>query len=400
MSFKILYDMEQLIGARGKGTGVVRASGKILKGLNDYSEIQMHPLITKTEKGLSEYLRKAGLESLENQKELLPMLRSSTNKKTVFHRLSSKLLVKLLKNSYSKKLASYDWYFSIFSPISPIVYESGIKTALFVHDLIPIVHPEYSSAWFVKKYTQWIRDIQADVIFVNSEATKKDLLASHPDIRDERIIIPSLAADEKFHKVTDATALRKVRQKYGIGDEKYFLGVSELSTRKNLVHLMNSFVDFLDKTKAQDIKLVLVGPMRKGYTDITQTIKGLEKYKDKIVLTGFVDDDDMAAVYSGALCFVYPSLYEGFGLPILEAMQCGVPVISADNSSLPEVGADAALYISGKDVTQTAQALEKIYSDETFRSLLSQKGLKRSSMFSWQKTVDTIFNTLKNFERK
>jgi glycosyltransferase involved in cell wall biosynthesis len=400
MSLKILYDMEQLIGARGKGTGVVRASGKILKGLNGYPEIQMHPLITKTKKGLSEYLRKAGLESLENQKELLPMLRSSTNKKTVFHRLSSKLLVKLLKNSYGKKLASYDWYFSIFSPISPIVYESGIKTALFVHDLIPVVHPEHSSAWFVKKYTQWIRDIQADVIFVNSEATKKDLLASRPDIRAERIILPSLAADKKFHKVTDAEVLRKVRQKYGIGDAKYFLGVSELSTRKNLVHLMNSFVDFLDKTKAQDIKLVLVGPMRKGYTDITQTIKGLDKYKDKIVLTGFVDDDDMAAVYSGALCFVYPSLYEGFGLPILEAMQCGVPVISADNSSLPEVGADAALYISGKQTEQTAQALEKIYSDETFRSLLSQKGLKRASMFSWQKTVDTIFNTLKNFERK
>ena len=400
MALKVLYDMEQLIDAKGRGTGVVRVADKLLKILSGKEQLKIYPCVTKKERGLAEYLERAGLETLEGQKVLFLGLKKTTNRKHFYHKVRGYFLTKIYRKSYGVRVKEYDWYFSLFSPISPVVYESGVKTALFFYDLVPILYPQYSSPEFVKKFTGWVKDIKADIIFTDSESAKRDLLKYRPDIKEENVIVTLLAADKKFHEVKEERILREVRQKYGIGSEKYFLGVSELSARKNFVHLMEAFVAFLDKTGAKDIKLVLVGPMRKGYEDVTRTIEGLEKYKDRIVVTGFVDDEDMAAIYSGALGFIYPSLYEGFGLPILEAMQCGVPVISADNSSLPEVGGDAVLYISGKDVTQTAEALNKLYTDKEQRERLKEKAIKRASLFDWEKTADRVLQTLTTYQRQ
>ena len=118
----------------------------------------------------------------------------------------------------------------------------------------------------------------------------------------------------------------------------------------------------------------------------------LIELKDKIILTGFVPDEDLPALYTEAELFIYPSLYEGFGLPILEAMQCGTPVLTSDNTSLPEVGGDAAEYISGKDVAQTVQKMDELHRNAEKRKKMSSLGLQRAAQFSWTKAVNQIFN--------
>lgn len=163
-----------------------------------------------------------------------------------------------------------------------------------------------------------------------------------------------------------------------------------MSPRKNFVHLFRSFVKFLNQEKAKDISLVLSGPCRSGYNELDDNVRNAKVSKTKIVQTGYVDDADMAALYSGAEAFIYPSLYEGFGLPVLEAMQCGAPVICANNSSLPEVGGKAAVYIGGKDETETSQALQKIYADARLRQILSHKSIRQAKKFSWKKFVNEI----------
>ena len=118
----------------------------------------------------------------------------------------------------------------------------------------------------------------------------------------------------------------------------------------------------------------------------------LKELKDKIILTGFVPDEDLPALYTEAELFIYPSLFEGFGLPVLEAMQCGTPVLTCDNTSLPEVGGDAVEYISGKDISETVQKMAELHQNSNKLKQMSSAGLKRAQQFSWVETVNKIFN--------
>ena len=122
--------------------------------------------------------------------------------------------------------------------------------------------------------------------------------------------------------------------------------------------------------------------------DIEQTLQKIAQYKDRIIITGYVPDEDLSAIYSGATAFVFPSLYEGFGLPILEAMQCGTPVISSNSTSLPEVVGDAGILVDPKDQDQLCQAMLDILNDDTLRETLKQKGLERAKQFSWEKCAN------------
>ena len=168
------------------------------------------------------------------------------------------------------------------------------------------------------------------------------------------------------------------------------LSVCEITERKNLPHVLKAFVRFLEETGADDVCLVLTGPKRSEHEKVFKTIASLPKYAHKIIQTGFVDDADMPALYSGAMGFVYLSLSEGFGLPILEAMQCGIPVISADNTSLPEVGGSAVLYVSGRDVRQTAAAFFEIYSRPALRADLARLGRQQATRFSCTRTSGAV----------
>lgn len=391
---KLLFDMEQLAVSDGRGTGIARVAAALLHGLKDCAEIELFPLVTSTRGDAAAYLERAGFQDLAKKLVYMPFLRKTCKWDNWYKALVSKFLSACCRLKYGKALKTYDAYLSVFSPVSPVVYASGLKTFAFVHDLIPINHPEFCDAKFARKYRQWLEHLAADTVFVISESTKADLLSFRPDIKADKVKVVYLGADKKFAPVEDAARLAKVREKYGIRTEKYILAVSEISPRKNFEHLLEAYAAFADKLPDKKISLVLSGPVRKGFSAVADKIGCLEKYQDRIVQTGFVDDADMPALYSGAEAFVYPSLYEGFGLPVLEAMQCGAAVVCADNSSLPEVGGDAVCYINGRDVGETADALYEICSNDAFRAELKQKSVRQAQKFGWQKFNENVIKTI------
>ena len=395
---KLLFDVEQLSVDGLKGTGIVRVCDILLRLTSASRDIDVYPIITSKRGDFNAYLKAKGLtEKFKDKIVYMPKLKSTTKNQWWYQKLRTKILSKMYALKYGSELRKYDAYISMFSPISPVVYASNAKTFMFVHDLIPIYHPDGCDPKFVKKFTDWIRRSHPDAYFCVSEYTAHDLIKFKPEAAKIPMHTVYLGADsERFRPIEDKDVLSKVKEKYGIKTDKYFLSVSEITTRKNLVHLLKSFVRFLENTKARDISLVLVGPVRKGYEAVAEQVKGLARYQDKIVQTGFADDADLAPLYSGATGFIYPSLYEGFGLPILEAMQCGASVITCNNTSLPEVGGDAVLYISGQDENETAAKLAQLYSDIELVQNLKQKGLERAKKFSWQKTADIVIKTVIN----
>ncbi len=396
MKKKLLFDVEQLAADGLKGTGVVRVCDELLRRLVANDEVDVYPVIVSGRGDFEAYLKAKGLyKKLKNKIVYMPKLKSTTKNLNIFQKINSYCLIKFCSYKYKNNLAQYDAYISMFTPISPVVYQSKLKTYMIIHDLIPIMYPDGCSSKFIKKFTDWMQRANADEYFAVSNFTKDDFLKYRPDEKNKPIHTLYLGASKNFSPVKDKKVIQKVKEKYGIKTDKYFLAVSELSARKNFVHLLKSFVAFLDETKADDISLVLVGPVRKGYDAVTSQVMGFEKYKDKIVQTGFADNEDLAPLYSGSTSFIYPSCYEGFGLPVLEGMQCGAPVITADNTSLPEVGGDAVLYITGRDETETVKALQKIYEDENLRKELSKKGIERAQKFNWESAVQVVENAVR-----
>lgn len=395
---KLLFDVEQLSADGLKGTGIVRVCDVLLHKLSENDQIDLYPIITSKRGDFAKYLAARGLvERFKNKIVHMPKLKSTTKNQNFYQRFRTKILTKLYIFKYGDELKKYDAYLSLFSPISPVVYQSGIKTFMIVHDLIPIVYPDGCDPKFVKKFTDWIKRSHPNAYFCDSEYTAKDLCRFKPDSASTPMHTLYLGADEeKFKPITDQAQIDRVKTKYGITTDKYFLAVSEITSRKNLVHLLQAFETFLKDSNDKNVSLVLVGPVRKGYAAVADQVKGLEKYKDQIIQTGFADNEDLAPLYSGAVAFIYPSLYEGFGLPILEAMQCGTPVITCHNTSLPEVGGDAVLYISGKDKTETAMMLNTIYQDKNLALALKNKGLAQAKKFNWQKTADTVIHAVIN----
>ena len=392
---KLLFDVEQLSTDGLKGTGIVRVADVLLQGLLKKERIDIYPIITSKRGDFDRYLKEKGLyNTLKDKIIYLPKLKSTTKQVNWYQKIRSFCLTKWYGALYKKKLDKFDVYLSLFSPISPIVYQSGVKTYMFIHDLIPIYYPDGCNPKFVEKFTSWIKNAKADGYFCVSNATLKDFLRFRKDEKKKKIIKLYLGADEKFRPSKEKEVIQLVKEKYHIPTKHYFLAVSEITARKNLPHLLKSFVQFLEKTKEQEVSLVLVGPKREGYEALTNEIESLRKYQEKIIQTGYVDEADLPFLYQGATAFIYPSLYEGFGLPILEAMQSGTAVISADNTSLPEVGGDAVFYITGLDEIETTQALEKLYFDKNLNHRLRQKGLKRAQKFNWEKTIDTVSKRL------
>lgn len=393
---KLLYDVEQLMKEiKGARSGIFRVADELFRNLANQKDVDLYPLVTDKRGDLLFYLQTIGREDLYSKSVFLPKLKKTTKGHSFFHRIMGKFAFASYAKKYNEKLKGYDWYFSPASAISPIVYNSDIKTALFVHDLIPIVRPDLTTNdKFNSKYRWWMKLAKPDLIFFNSQSSQKDFLNFRKDFDKSKTAVTYLAADDRFYKIEDTQRVNEVKNKYGIDCNQYILALSDLGKRKNFPHLIRSFIRFIDNTNSQGIKLVIAGPQRDSYSEILSTINNFESYKDKIILTGFIDEEDVSTIYSGASIFIYPSLYEGFGLPILEAMQCGTPVICSDNSSLPEVAGDAALYISGTDEEETASVISKLFYDANLQNDLSIKAIDRSAQFSWKACVNNIIKEI------
>lgn len=235
---------------------------------------------------------------------------------------------------------------------------------------------------------------EAAQILTLSEFVRNDVIKTYGINREKVTAIP-LAAAEKFAPVEDPTKLQRIKQKYGIHGD-YILTVGAIQPRKNLPRLCEAY-SLLRRSQPEFKlpKLVLVGKLAWLYDETLRGIKELG-LTDSVTLTGYVPEEDLPALYSGATCFVYPSYFEGFGLPPLEAMKCGAPTIVGNRTSLPEVVGDASILVDPFEVNDIASALSRLVTDSELRASLRAAGLKRARLFDWR---DTARKTLAVYER-
>ncbi len=260
-----------------------------------------------------------------------------------------------------------------------------VPTVVTIHDLIPMLLPAYRGSLKVRAYTRLVALAarRARAIIADSDASKRDIIRLlGVDERKVRVIY--LAADERYQPITDAVTLERVRAKYKL-PEQFVLYLGGFDQRKNVPNLIRAF-EKVARGLGADYSLVLAGRLRLSHSalfpDVQPLIKDLQ-LTEHVRFIGEVSDDDKPALYSLASCFAWPSYYEGFGLPVLEAMACGTPVVAGDSSSLPEIVGDAGFLIQPDDVNRMAGAIIASLIDEGLRQEHRAKGLAQAAKFSW-----------------
>jgi glycosyltransferase involved in cell wall biosynthesis len=275
----------------------------------------------------------------------------------------------------------------IFSPDGFCSLHCSIPQVLAIHDLAYLHFPAGISRLYrayYRYYTpQFIR--KAKHIVTVSEFSMQDIIDHYPHAKGKISVIHN-AADRGFIPL-DWTAREQVKERYAGGSE-YFLYAGAIHPRKNLVNLLKGF-SWFKKRQRSGMKLILAGRLAWGADEFVRQMQTY-KYRDEVVMTGYVSDEEMQKLVGAAYAMVYPSHWEGFGLPVLEAMQSGVPVITSSNSSMPEIGGDAAMYCEPGDSEAWGKAMGHLYKDENFRAGLITKGIERSSIFSWDESAKKL----------
>lgn len=279
---------------------------------------------------------------------------------------------------------------SLRTPLPSRQRISAGARALTVHDVIPLLHPEwmYQSAEAEVREIVDSLDIERDFVIANSEATAGDVADLLGMARERIFVTPFAAAPDIFHGGEPPDRIQETRERFGIPEGDYLLSLCTLEPRKNLPHLIRSFFRLVDQERLPDLHLVLVGPTGWKAEEVFATLEQRPDLRARVRLTGFIPDADLAALYAGARAFAYPSLYEGFGLPVLEAMQCGTPVITSDVSSLPEVVGDAGVCVDPTDADALCDALRRVVTDDSWAGELRRRGLERARQFSWDRTAE------------
>lgn len=264
------------------------------------------------------------------------------------------------------------------------VYNSG-PVVVTIHDLDYYVYPEACPNRLAHMYARFMfkKSVNAaSMIITVSEHSKKEIVR-HLGVDPAKVRVIYHGVDEVYRPVKDPARLKEVSVRYGIkGDYVFYAGIHH--PRKNLIRLVEAFSRLKGK---KDLLLVIAGkidPRRKELYSLPERLK----VKEKVIFTGLVPEEDLPSLYSMASVFVFPSLYEGFGLPPLEAMACGTPVISSNTTSLPEVVGDAGIMVDPEDVNSLSYSIEKVLSDPDLRSELKTKGLERVKQFNWRLTAE------------
>ncbi len=278
-------------------------------------------------------------------------------------------------------------YHATFFPIPESIRKSRtLPMVQSIYDMIPILHPN----WFTSG-EQTVKQVLATLppdawVTTVSQATKDDF-CEHTGFDTNRVVPILLAASPTlFYPVVDQDQKQAIKTKLGIGDKPYLLSLATLEPRKNIAHLIRAFGQLVSSREiASDVQLVLVGAKGWKFDEIMAEANKSSALTSRLIFTGFVPDEELAPLYSGALAFIYPSLYEGFGLPPLEAMQCGLPVIASTIAAITEVVGKAAIQVSPTDADELCQAILTLVKSPSARAELSEKGLKQASLFSWEK---------------
>ena len=287
------------------------------------------------------------------------------------------------------ELNDFDVFHSPFSSLPPRQLTGSLPRVLTIYDLIFIKHPEFMS----KEINRFLQNIFDSIDFERDWFTSiseftKDEFCEYTGVSPDRVFVTPLAAGEHFRPISDQTCINDARKRYGVPEGDYILSLAAIQPRKNLAQLIRCFFRLLAEHPSLDLNLVLVGKASWIFEEVFSAAEASPNSRNRIVFTGYIPDQDLSAIYSGASAFVFPSLYEGFGLPPLEAMQCGTPVITSDDTAFPEVVGDAGLMIDPRDPDALCQAILGLVNDTALRSRLSLKGLERARQFSWARCAE------------
>ena len=268
---------------------------------------------------------------------------------------------------------------------APLWYKNKIVT---VHDAAFVAFPQAYSRKFLIFYQFLIPRILSGSkhIITVSEFSKQELIKYYPSILSDKISVVFNAAGEEFQK----------QEEIELKSEKYFLAVSSLNARKNFPLILEAFEQFSERRK--DIKLYVVG----GIDNQSFSMLDLDKYRSNpnVIFKGRVTDDELISYYSNTLAFLYPSFYEGFGIPPLEAQQCGTPVILSRESCFPEIFGDSALYCSALDPVDLRNKMEQILDDLTLRKKMVELGYENSKRYSWENNAVQLIEVLTMYSNR
>lgn len=274
----------------------------------------------------------------------------------------------------------------------------SIPTIATVYDMTPSLFPEFHFARNISFHNIRNKFIakKSKLVITISENSKQDII-SLLGIPSRKIRVIYGAASSSFKPISNNAHITKVLSKYHLKQGNYLLFIGSLEPRKNVEGILEAFALIRNKVKSS-FQIVLIGQKAWGWTSIKKTIKRLN-LDSQVVVTGYVPDADLPDIINGARMFVYPSFYEGFGLPILEAMACGIPIISSNTSSLPEVIGDSGLMVNPKDNNQLASYMLQIVSSEKLHATLSKKALERAKLFSWKNSAQKTLNVYEEMKR-
>src|SRR5579884_3129154 len=263
-------------------------------------------------------------------------------------------------------------------------------TVVTIHDVIPLRLPLYRAGTRVSAYVRLVARAahSAKLIITVSQHAKQDMIDALK-LPAERIRVIYEAAGDEFRPIEDPAILAAARARYGVG-ERYIFYLGGLDQRKNVPQLVRAFAHLQRQINDPHLQLLISGNPDKQRGTLFPDPRPVAADLDMTgqVLFRFIEDEDKPAIYSGASLFVFPSLYEGFGLPPLEAMSCGAPVVCSNRTSLPEVVGDAAISIDPEDTQALVEAMCRVLSDDTLRADLRERSLKQAAKFSWRKTAE------------
>jgi glycosyltransferase involved in cell wall biosynthesis len=271
------------------------------------------------------------------------------------------------------------------------------RTLLTVHDLSFLHCPET----FVPPLRRYLERVvprsiaRADLVLADSAHTRSDIV-SLLGVPPDRVQVLYSGVPPGFRPQPELGEGERLRARYGLSDGRYVLSVGTLQPRKNYVRLIRAFANLEPETVEPETQLVIAGGQGWLYQDI---FTEAERHGDRVRILGFVDEADLPALYRNAALFAFPSLYEGFGLPVLEAMACGVPVVCSNASSLPEVTGDAALLVDPLDTDGLAEAMARVLEDADLRREMVARGVAQAARFTWAQAARQLVGVFDALQR-
>jgi len=378
-------------------TGVHRYGSGLLEGLScilDINDVYVAMLDWNVEEyrgrqvpkneGFMEYRGAAPLPALNTRAIEAPEQMSS-----LFSRISNKGV-----HTVRKLLARYFYHspdllkgIDVFHAWHLYPRQGAARNTVMLHDAYQLLYPDMFSPTMVARQIKGLEFAKnvARIVLVPSQYTA-DVIADEFGVDNSKIRVVYHGLSASFRVIKEHAEIQPVLSRYSIFDSPYILSVGYLDPRKNVVGHLRAFESLAKESQFKELKLVLVGPSDARTSPILSEIQS-SAFRDRVIITGYVSENELPVLYSQAKAFIYCSHYEGFGLPIIEAMACGVPVVTSNRTCLPEVAGKAATIVDPDSPTAITDALAEILMSATKREHMSQAGLERAAEFTWEKAA-------------